>query len=142
MGKFCLWFSKFSRDLVARIRAHQYEICFIKLWPNFFSVWAISSIDNYTDNHHSKFMSYISWCIVPFCTDWRCPCIARFSQISGVARKFCARLACWCSIISSNDILDWDMIRRQAVSVAQFFFSKIWISFFLIISKWGQSQLL
>ena len=35
MGKFCLWFSKFSQDSVAQIRAHQYQIFFIKLWLKF-----------------------------------------------------------------------------------------------------------
>ena len=53
--------------------------------------------------------------------------IARFSQISlgqpGISVH--VRLACWCFIISSNDIVDLDMIQRQAVSVAQFFFSEI-----------------
>ena len=57
--------------------------------------------------------------------------IAMFSQISlwQPGSSVHVMLACWCFIVSSNDILHLDMIQRQAVSVAQFFFGNIDIIF-------------
>ena len=104
-----------------------------EIMTKIFSVCALLSIDNY---YHSKFTQYKMHS--SFLHGLKVSLhIARFSQISlrQPGSSVLVRLACWCFIISSHDILDLDMIQRQAVSVAHFFFSQIQISFFLIISK-------
>ena len=113
------------QDSIAQIRAHQFQIFFMKWLPKFCQHVHYYQLIIKTQKLPSlKFQIYFKM-HSPFLHGLKvwshCEVLP---NLSWVARKFCAGqvLSCWWFIFSSNDILNLYLIHRQAVSVARFFF--------------------